>query len=215
MDRPPIEPMRTSRKLRFLDDQQLNKLQEATLEILENTGTSDMTVRIHIRTYLGSGGDTVIVQTSSGDQSLAADDDYIITDDEDGTGTPSMVHVFSGSNAEVEPSETETYRSSSYFRMGYYFDVTIPAGERRIVMHFASQNASRTDASASAAALHCLQGRALAGLTPEEQADVVNFVAFPDTDCDGLTDEEEDDLGTNPNDPDTDDDGLNDKFEVD
>ena len=38
MDRPPIEPIRTSRRLRFLDDQQLDKLQEATLQILENTG---------------------------------------------------------------------------------------------------------------------------------------------------------------------------------
>lgn len=38
MDRPPIEPIRSSRKLNFLDDQQLNKLQEATLQILENTG---------------------------------------------------------------------------------------------------------------------------------------------------------------------------------
>lgn len=38
MDRPPIEPIRTSRRLRFLDDQQLDKLREATLQILENTG---------------------------------------------------------------------------------------------------------------------------------------------------------------------------------
>lgn len=38
MDRPLIEPMRTSRKLSFLDGQQLKDLQEATLQILENTG---------------------------------------------------------------------------------------------------------------------------------------------------------------------------------
>ncbi len=38
MDRPPIEPIRTSRKLNFLDDQQLDQLQDATLQILENTG---------------------------------------------------------------------------------------------------------------------------------------------------------------------------------
>ena len=185
------------------------------LEILENTGTTEMTVRIYIRTYLGSQEDTEIIQTSSGDQSLAANDDYIITDDEDGTGTPTMVHVFSGANAEVEPSEMESYLSSYYYRMGYYFDVTIPAGERRIVMHFASQNANRADAHASATALHCLQGRALSGLTPDEQEDIINFVAFPDSDCDGLTDAEEISLGTDPNNPDTDVDGLTDRFEVD
>jgi len=38
MERPPIEPMRTSRKLRFLEDRQLKDLQEATFQILENTG---------------------------------------------------------------------------------------------------------------------------------------------------------------------------------
>ena len=38
MERPPIEPMRSSRKLSFLDEQQLTDLQEATLQILENTG---------------------------------------------------------------------------------------------------------------------------------------------------------------------------------
>jgi len=35
---PPIEPIRTSQKLNFLDEGQLAALQEATLQILENTG---------------------------------------------------------------------------------------------------------------------------------------------------------------------------------
>jgi trimethylamine--corrinoid protein Co-methyltransferase len=38
MDRPPIEPIRTTQRLNFLDDVQLGSLQEATLNILENTG---------------------------------------------------------------------------------------------------------------------------------------------------------------------------------
>ena len=38
MERPSIEPIRTSYKLKLLDDQQLESLQEATLSILENTG---------------------------------------------------------------------------------------------------------------------------------------------------------------------------------
>jgi trimethylamine--corrinoid protein Co-methyltransferase len=38
MERPPIEPIRTSYKLNFLTDEQLDNLQEATLQILENTG---------------------------------------------------------------------------------------------------------------------------------------------------------------------------------
>jgi trimethylamine--corrinoid protein Co-methyltransferase len=38
MERPPIEPLRTSRRLSFLDERQLTDLQEATLRILEGTG---------------------------------------------------------------------------------------------------------------------------------------------------------------------------------
>ena len=38
MDRPPIEPIRTTQKLNFLDSEQLDTLQNATLQILENTG---------------------------------------------------------------------------------------------------------------------------------------------------------------------------------
>jgi trimethylamine--corrinoid protein Co-methyltransferase len=37
-EHPPIEPIRTPYKLRFLDDAQLDDLREATLQILENTG---------------------------------------------------------------------------------------------------------------------------------------------------------------------------------
>ena len=37
-EHPPIEPIRTPYKLNFLDEGQLNNLQDATLDILENTG---------------------------------------------------------------------------------------------------------------------------------------------------------------------------------
>ena len=38
MECSPIEPLRTSQKLSFLDGNQLDNLKEATLDILENTG---------------------------------------------------------------------------------------------------------------------------------------------------------------------------------
>ena len=38
VDRLPIEPIRTYQRLHFLDEKQLEDLQEATLHILENTG---------------------------------------------------------------------------------------------------------------------------------------------------------------------------------
>jgi trimethylamine:corrinoid methyltransferase-like protein len=36
--RPPLEPLRTSQRLRCLTDEQLDSLQEATLRILEDVG---------------------------------------------------------------------------------------------------------------------------------------------------------------------------------
>jgi hypothetical protein len=53
----------------------------------------------------------------------------------------------------------------------------------------------------------------LQGMAPAEQADIVNFFAYPDQDEDGLSDEAETQLGSNPGDKDTDADGLLDKFE--
>jgi trimethylamine--corrinoid protein Co-methyltransferase len=35
---PPLEPIRTSRRVRFLEDEQLDRLQEATLHVLETVG---------------------------------------------------------------------------------------------------------------------------------------------------------------------------------
>ncbi len=37
-DRPALEPLRSAFRIQYLTDEQLNKLQEATLDILENVG---------------------------------------------------------------------------------------------------------------------------------------------------------------------------------
>lgn len=183
------------------------------LEVLENTNTTEpVTATVQINSYLGSMSSTQVITTSTGNQNFNAADDYIVTDDNsDGTGTPTMVHVFSGAYAEVEPSVAELYGTS---QIRLTFEVTIPAGERRIIMHFASQNSNQTIAAAGADALHYLQGSALAGLSPDEQADIVNFNAYVDTDCDGLPDKDETTQGAIVGDSDTDGDGLLDGFEV-
>ena len=37
-EHPPIEPIKTAQKINFLDEKQLENLQEATLTVLENVG---------------------------------------------------------------------------------------------------------------------------------------------------------------------------------
>jgi 5-hydroxyisourate hydrolase-like protein (transthyretin family) len=182
------------------------------LEIVENNGSDEVTVQLKIQTYLGSGSATEVLATSSGDTVFNTWDLYIITDDgEDGTGTPAMVHVVSSDYAEVKPAEINML-------YGYYiattYDVTVPAGERRIIMHFASQNTDRAAAFAKAEQLRHLEGSALEGLSADEQADIINFVACDDADHDGLPDIQEDIVGTNSGIPDSDEDGLLDGFEA-
>src|SRR5690606_41629152 len=76
------------------------------------------------------------------------------------------------------------------------FDVTVPAGERRILMHFATLAGSFEQAEANLQMLRTLDALAINGLSAEDQASVVNFYAYTDSDLDGLSDEEELLLGT-------------------
>jgi hypothetical protein len=181
------------------------------LEIIENPTVNNLIATVRIDTDLGSNSSTVLISTSSGDTIFNSEDNFIITDDaSDGGSDPTIVHVFSGPGALFEPSAV----SLSSDNLQYTFTIPVPAGTRRILMHFASQNPNRTVAAARAEHLVRLQGSALVGLTRAEQNDIVNFIAFPDSDTDRLSDEDEVVVGTDPHHPDTDGDGLLDGFEV-
>ncbi|MCB1875956.1 MAG: carboxypeptidase regulatory-like domain-containing protein [Chromatiales bacterium] len=184
------------------------------LEIVENPSGSTVTASLSLDTNLGSDSGTILVATSDGDASFTANDDYLITDDSDGSGDPTMAHVFSAPGAVLEPFSVFT-NAPGNDDINYTFSFSVPAGGRVIIMHFASQNADRAAAAVSADALRQLQGGALTGMSEAELADVANFPVFTDSDGDGLSDQQELLLGTNPNAADSDGDGLNDRFEVD
>ena len=123
-----------------------------------------------------SDGETQVVATSSGDQELGTQDDWIVTDDGP-NGDPTVVQVISGADPSFDPTTAVQFRDGVHFA---FQSVVVPAGGRAILMHFASQNADETAALASAEAILGLQGSALSGLSPEERAAIVNFGAFPD-----------------------------------
>ena len=179
------------------------------LEIVDNIGVATGSVNVEVASNLGSDDATQVVGTSSGDLLFRADDDWIVTDDGP-SGDPTVAHVFSAPGASVEPTEAQQFFDDVRFA----FHLTIPAGGRAIILHFASQRPDQPTGLTSAEALRDLQGGALSGLSPEERDAIVNFPAFLDADDDGLSDQDEIDVGTNPNDPDSDDDGLLDGFEV-
>jgi hypothetical protein len=183
------------------------------LEIIENPTGETRMAGIRIFSDLSSGYATEVVLTSSGDAAFEPEDDFIVTDDADGSGHPAIVHVFSGRGDVLEPSTVATTAPGGD-RVSFTFDLELPPGERAIIMHFGSQSAMRALAAESAETLHRLLGRALHGLSEADRAVVANFEPYPDTDGDGLNDQEEADRGTDPDNPDTDGGGLLDGYEV-
>ena len=143
------------------------------LEVIRNAGGAAVTTTVRLDSNLGSDSSTVIVGTSSGDTTFTVADDWIVTDDTDGSGDPTVTHVIANSSAVARPSAV----SYSTGMLGYQYSVTVPPGETRIVMHFAAQSANRAAALAKATDLAALSRNALAGLTSDEIARIVNFGA--------------------------------------
>jgi len=177
------------------------------LEILDNPTAAAISATVRLGTNLESNSSTTLIATSNGDDVFTTDDDYLITV---GNSGPTMTHVFSGPGAVAEPTAASLLSDI----INYEFAVTVPAGGRVILMHFASQNSDNTVAQVSADALRGLSGAALDEMSISELQSVVNFAAAPDGDGDGLPDSAELSLGTDPANPDTDGDGLLDGFEV-
>jgi hypothetical protein len=170
-----------------------------------------MSFNVQYTVNTGAGTAMVVPVTSSGDLVVTSADDYIVTDDAgNGTGDPTLVHVVSNPTARIEPSSYT--RSSDITYLNFQF--TLAPGERAILMQLHAQTTNRSVAATRADALWRLQGSALSGISADEQADVLNFFAYPDTDQDGLSNADEVTQGTGVTDPDSDDDLMFDGFEV-
>lgn len=141
------------------------------LEIVTNPGASAVNYTMNINTNLGSDGGTIAVATSSGDLVFTRDDNWLITDDSDGAGDPTMLHVMAGPDARLRPTTLSRNADS----VVYSYGLALEPGETKIIMHFASQNQNQATALAKAPQLEGLGLNALAGLTNEEQAAIVNF----------------------------------------
>jgi len=205
------------------------------IEILRNTSAALVATTVRISGNLGSDSATQVIATSSSDTVFTTEDSWVVTDDVDAAGDPTMAFVIASSPIFLNP----TTASISGDNFAWSFAVDVPAGETVAILHFAAQHADQATAVANATGLAELQGRALDHVSPTLRDLIVNFQedsdsdgipdpveaangldpldptdAAGDLDGDGLTNLEEFEAGTNMQNPDTDGDGISDADEI-
>jgi Ca2+-binding RTX toxin-like protein len=153
------------------------------LEIVTNTSSSTVNYTVNLNANLGSDGATVLVGTSSGDNVFNTDDNWVVTDDFDGGGDPTLVHVIAGEEG-IQPNAA----SLSFDNLNFQYNLTLAPGETQIIMHFAAQNPDQATALAKAPQLDELGLDALEGLSEEELQQIVNFAITPPPEVIGTED---------------------------
>ncbi len=152
------------------------------LEIVTNTSASAQNYTVSLFTNLGSDSSTQLIGTSDGDLNFSTADHWLVTDDFDFSGDPTIVHVTSGPGA-----AGPTFASLNLDDIAYAYDLVLAPGQTQVVMHFASQNTNQASALSKATQLTNLELGALEGLSDFELARIVNFDVDP-----GGSDEEPD-----------------------
>jgi hypothetical protein len=137
------------------------------VDSVTNPTAADIIVTMAVTATLSSSTSTRVVVAP------APSAPYAVTD---GGGRPALAHVFGGGGALVSPSATHVASGDS--QLSYRWTVTIPAGQTISVMHFSAQR-DATDSAGAIAIAHALStldvSDALAGLTNEELARIINF----------------------------------------
>ncbi len=144
-----------------------------TVDVFQNPMGAAITTNVRIVGNLGSDAATTVFATSDGDTVIETGDQWIGTDDGDGTGTPAIVHYIH-SPAGLKP--TSVIRTGDNIEWTY--GLTIPAGQTLRLAHFTVLSEHRADAIAAANALVTpsgFGGQAAAFLTPGELESVANF----------------------------------------
>ena len=144
-----------------------------TIDVFENPTGADITTTVRIVGNLGSDAATTVWGTSSCDTTLETTDQWIGTDDADGTGTPAIVHYIHGPLG-LQPTSVNVIGDN----IEWTYDLTVPAGETVRLAHYTILADSRADAQAAAEALVTTAGfggEAAAFLTQDELASLANF----------------------------------------
>jgi hypothetical protein len=141
------------------------------LEIISNPTGTDINVNVKAAVRLNSGDETRVVALPSANGNL-----YAVTDNRTGARTSALAFVFAGPGAAVGVNSAEFRNRSDY--QSYNWNVTIPAGQTRILMHFAVQRGAADSAGAKSQAealVNLSDPHALERMSAAERSQVVNF----------------------------------------
>ena len=157
------------------------------LEIFENRSAGPITFSVAVISNLNNtNGAPRVINTSNGDAIIDPEDHWVVTDDNssldpfDAFSSPSIAWVAADADSPVPLVGFEGNIGSSDGRLTVSYDMTLPSAGRVIVMHFVAQQLIPAAAEEAARRLSGLGGEALEGLSPDEAADVANFVVPSD-----------------------------------
>ncbi len=155
-----------------------------TVEVLSNPTGSDIRTTVRIVGNLGSDGATTVFDTSDGDANIETTDQWIGTDDGDGTGSPAIIHFIHGPLG-LQP--TLVVRTGDNIEWTY--DVTVPAGKTVRLATLTIVATTRAQAEAAAAALvnpFGFGGQAAEFLSSDELRSLANFAFYTSPTINGL-----------------------------
>jgi hypothetical protein len=141
------------------------------VEALTNPNNTPTTVTVTWSGNLGSDNGTTLVRDSGGDFALDASDRWLITDDADASGDPTLAFLFAGAGGTLAPA-TATLDADD---LSVSFQVTLPARATKRLMLIVAQHASQADATAHVAALDADPATLAFGLNAGERASVLNW----------------------------------------
>ncbi len=144
-----------------------------TVDVFTNPTDTAITTTVRIVGNLGSDAATTVWTTSDGDTLVETTDQWIGTDDADGSGTPAIIHYIHGLRGARPTSVTVTGDN-----IEWTYELTVDPGDTARLTYFTILADARTDAEAAAATLVTATGfggQAAAFLTAAELESLANF----------------------------------------
>ena len=148
-----------------------------TVDTFYNPTQSDVTTTVKVVGNLGSDTATTVFGSFDGDTDVEPSDQWIGTDDADGSGTPAIIHYLHGPDG-LQPTSVNVIDDN----VEWTYELTIPAGHTFSLAHFtilADTQAEAVTAAGNLVSSIGFGGEAAAFLSSQQQGMLANFQFGP------------------------------------